>query len=368
MAAPKLGKTWTITPNLRNAYTSLADTTGFVLFENKKAMKLAGWTVKWTCDGATGPASDGDNTDRWASKADADTRGASAAAAQSFAVMQNLDGVQVLLTFQGASDFSARISFSPSGLFVRAGTVTRQPTATDEIVIQPVGNSIANSTTSGDRVITIWCSDDTKAWSCAIYRAGALSQYIGVEQVLNLCADNVFGTTGANNIPYVGFRFTTLTRALGAGNPCDTWANVAIGATNAAGFSCRVYTNSTLQGCRAIGSAFIASHTPGTSIGANATLTQADAPPLQGLAGKLMTPIYLVGERTANLDGLLGIAIDWWQMVTSSTAVPAAGDMIGGYEPADVVGVDPVRTNWLIALGGAVIRPWKNVAASLETT
>lgn len=368
MTAPKLSKAWTITPNKRNAYTSLADTSGYVLYENKAAMKLAGWTVVWTCDGSTGPASDGDHTDRWLSKADADSRGANASSAQSFAVLQNVDGVQVLLAFQGANDYNVRISFSPSGLFARAGTPTNQPTATDEIIIQPVGNSIANTTTSGDRVMSIWCSDDTRNWCFAVYRAGTLQNYVGVEQVINLCANNVFGTTGSNNIPYVGFRFTTTTRALGAGNPCDTWANVAIGATNALGFSARVFTNSTLQALRAIGSAFIASHVPGTSIAAAATGTVADKPPLQGGAGSLMVPIYLVGEKNANLDGLLGICIDWWQMIASTTAVPAVADSIPGFEYTDDVNVDPVRSNWLISLGGAVIRPWRNAAASLEIT
>ena len=82
MPAPILTKTWTIFPNLRRPFTSLADSTGWFFYENKTKMLAAGWTVKFTCNGTTGPSGAGDTTDRWLSIANASTRGASAATAQ----------------------------------------------------------------------------------------------------------------------------------------------------------------------------------------------------------------------------------------------------------------------------------------------
>lgn len=369
MVAPILTKSWTITPNVRQAYVSLADTVGYVLYQNKAAMVAAGWTVKWTCDGTTGPASDGDNTDRWLSKADADNRGASASAAQSFAVLQNQQGVQVLLAFQGAADHNARISFSPSGSFARAGTVTFQPTASDELVIQPPGDTLVNSTTSGDRVMTIWNTTDTRNWCFALFRANTLLTYVGVERINNLCFQNIFGTTGSNEIPYVGYRFLSGSRATGAGNPLDTWPNVAAGATGMLGFVARVFTGGALRALRAIGIGPNAAFVPGTSITvANAGTFTTDKPALQNGTTSPMWPVYLVGERTANLDGVLGYPFDWWQMLTGTITVPAVGDFIPGWDPGDTPGVTPVRTNWLVSLGPAIVRPWRNAAVSLETT
>lgn len=372
MAAPLLSKVWTVTPNVRKVYSSLANTVGWCLYQNKARLVAAGWTVKWTCDGATGPATDGDNTDRWASETDADNRGANASAAQSFAVLQNSDGLQVLLAFQGAADHNARIAYSPGGLYARAGTVTFQPTATDEVVIHAPGDSLVNSTTSGDRVMSIWTTADTKHWSFALFRAAATINIVGVELVNNLAPNNVFGTTGSNNIPYIGYRYTNASRASSLGSPCDAWPNVASGATGALGAQARIYTGATLRTTRLCGGLISVSHVPGTSSnGAGVTaagVTAAGKPAIQNSLSSPILPVYLFGEKTANLDGLLGYPIDWWQVVTATNTVPATADFVPGYEPGDTVGVTPVRSNWLVALGSAMLRPWKNAAASLETT
>ncbi len=366
MASPFLTRTWTVTPNIRQAYVSLADTVGYVLYQNKAALVAAGWTVKWTCDGTTGPASDGDNTDRWLSKTDADNRGANASAAQSFAVLQNSDGVQVLLAFQGAADHNARLSFSPSGSFARAGTVTFQPTATDEIVFHAPGDSLVNSGTSGDRVMTIMTSSDTRAWRFVLFRASAILAYCGVERVSNLCANNIFGTTGSNNIPYVGFRFLTGTRGTSLGGPVDAWPNVAVGATGALGFAARIFTGGALRAVRLMGTNYVVGHLVGNAVTTFGRGQFAStAPALQGGAVSPLLPMYLWGEAAANLDGLAGTLVDWWQMVTSSATVPAVSDFVPGYDPGDNP-VSPVRTNWLVALGPGIVIPWRNAAASLE--
>src|SRR5712671_6970587 len=103
MSGPLLTKAWTITPNVRNTYTSLNDMAGWWFYNNHVAIK-AKWTLKWTCDGTTGPTSAGDATDRLTDKTKCETRGAAAGNAQSFAVYSNADGVQLKITYQGATD------------------------------------------------------------------------------------------------------------------------------------------------------------------------------------------------------------------------------------------------------------------------
>jgi len=91
---------------------------------------------------------------------------------------------------------------------------------------------------------------------------------------------------------------------------------------------------------------------------------QATTPALQ--AGTLPCfPWIPSGEKTASLDGLLGYPYDWWIAYSGNLTIPAFNDVMPGYEPGDVPGVDPTRTNWFITIGPTMIRPWKNVAAAM---
>lgn len=67
---------------------SLNDTMARFLFGIKNFLVATlGYTVKYTCDGTTGPTSANDHTDRWVSFSNCTTRGANAASAQSFVVL-----------------------------------------------------------------------------------------------------------------------------------------------------------------------------------------------------------------------------------------------------------------------------------------
>lgn len=371
MTAPQLLKTWTVTPNLRRAYVSLLDETSWLLYQNKAAMKLAGWTVRSSCNGVTGPANGSDTTDRWASEANVVTRATVAAAAQSWVVMQNADSVQVLLTFQGASDDIARIAFSPAGLYILAGTTTQQPTAADEIVVS-AGNSLVNATTSLDRVMSIWTSSDTKQWCFAIFRSSTLLNYIGVEKINNLCYPAAIFGTGTVEIPYAGFRHTVVSRLGTVGAILNSASATALGAAGWTGQAGRVFTLATSRTNRFGGGYIINQSTAGSNVnGDTLDITScffSTIPAMQGGlgGGSPLLPIYWSGEKAANLDGLVGYPIDWWQMVTSALTTPALGDFVPGYDPADTPGVTAVRSNWLVALGAACVRPWRNAGATLE--
>jgi hypothetical protein len=363
----KLTKDWTITPNLRNAYVSLADMTGWLLYQNKAAMLAAGWTIKWTSDGTTGPSGVGDTTDRWTTKTEASTRGANAASPQSYAVVQNADGVQVLLTFQGATDDIGRISYSPTGVFTLDVTTTHQPTAADEMVVA-AATSLVDNSVDGDRVLTIWCSDDTLHWSHVVARAGSFNHLIGVERINSLCGPGVFA------VPYVGYRHTSFDRGNNPPavnpNPVGAITGTAVGAANFRGVFARVFTAAAFRTVR-VGAGFL--NFTMTADGFTRTFNNANNPltsPTPGFQnGRTpLTPLFWTGEKAANLDGFLGSPIDWWLSHSDNNdTTPALGNFFPGYDPADNPLVDPERTNWLVALGSSVVRPWRNAAPVLRS-
>lgn len=361
--APITSKSWTINPNVRNAFVSLNDMAAWWMFNNFDTLRQRGWTVKYTCDGTTGPTSGSDHTNRLASKANCTTRGAAAGNAQSFGVLTNADGVDLMLTYQGASDDILRISYSPGGLFTPAGTSNQQPTATDEVVISN-GNTIVNATASLDRVMSIWTSDDTKAWSMALFRSNAIVNVMGLELVTDLCTSGVFVPK-----PYVGYRMTNVNRGSGGdiGTPVGGVSGTAVGTAGHLGMCARVTTAATSRITRVGGGEITIAPLAGNVCGVGAVF-QATPPALQAGVGSPLFPIYWSGEKAANLDGFIGYPIDWWQMITSSLASPAAGDFTPGYEVGDTPGVSSQRTNWFVSLGSAMTRPWKNAAVSLERT
>lgn len=368
MPAPILTKTWTVSPNLRRGFTSMTDMMGWFLYENKTKLLAAGWTIKFTCDGTTGPTGPSDTTDRWASIANASTRGTAAATVQSYAVLQNSDGVQILLTYQGAGvsptgDDIGRISYSPGGLFVLASPSTNQPTATDEVVTS-AANSLVVSAASQDRVMHIWATPDTKHWSCVLARAGSIQAAIGIERVISYCGANVF------TVPYVGYRHNIFAKVVSPnsanGSPCGAIETTAVGTTGYRGTHARVFTNAVSRIVR-VGTGFVnpAGAADGFTRTFNDPFMASNYPALQGGATAPCYPIAWSGEKSTNLDGILGSPIDWWLAHTAQTGVPFASNMLPGFDVGDNPLVDPVRSNWLVSIGAEMVRPWRNAAAAM---
>jgi hypothetical protein len=360
MTALQLTKDWSINPNVRNAYTTLADMAGWYIYQNHAWLISHGWTVKWTSDGVTGPASAADHTDRIVSNAAASVRAAVAAAPQSYTVLTNADGVDFMFTFQGATDDVIRISYSIGGLFTLAGTTTHQPTATDETVFCQ-GNSVVNGTAGLDRVMTIWAADDGTAWTNLLWRNNVFQTALGFDKCVSVCYPGVFDQ------PYIAYRFNSFTRSNSPGGSGPTYDphNVAPGAAGWFGSLARVFTNGAARLTRLGAGTILMSNIPNSG-----TLIEdvflSTAPALQGGTMPFF-PWFPSGEKTANLDGLLGYPHDWWIGYSNNIGTPAFNDVMPGYEPGDVPGVDPVRTAWFITIGSTMIRPWKNVAAAMLT-
>lgn len=377
MAAPQTTKNWSISPNNRRAYTSLIDQVGYFAYTNKTRLLANTWTHVWSCDGTTGPTDASDHTDRITGVATFATRATVAAAAQSWYVLQNPDGVQLMICYQGASDDIARISYSASGAFALAGTTTNQPTASDEIVFCGA-SSIVNSGTSLDRVLQIWCAADGTAWRCVVFRNSAIIVSLTLEKVSPIVGASTFP------VPYVASKFTVMSRVNWAGTS-DVQATVNLtpaiayigsgglqtpGIANSKGWFGRVFTASASRACRMFGLPYL-TNISGWSVGSNmdgAMVSSGSVPASTGGTGALCWPIILVGEKTANLDGPWGTTIDWYQVITNSVSSPALGDMMPGYEIGDTPGSSPAspRTNWWTAIGAAALWPWKNVAGTME--
>lgn len=370
MTAIQLQKNWSINPNVRNAYVSLADMSGWFIYENHSWLITHGWTVKFTSNGTTGPSSGADTTDRIISKTAASTRGANATSVQSWSVLTSADGLQILFAFQGATDDIIRLSYSPGGLFVINGTDSRfQPTATDEVVWS-TGNSVVNAGTSLDRVMTIWASNDGTAWSNILFRNNATQTMLGLEKVNSACAPGVF------SVPYIAYRYTSFDRTNNPTNltaaPTSDPHNVAAGATGWFGGLARVFTLGAARTTRLGGGTLALNYIEGQSNQIVQTFLS-NSPALQNGSMPLL-PWFLTGEKASALDGFLGTPIDWWIGYSASLGTPAFNDFIPGFDPGDVPGVSggqtgigDVRTNWFIAIGSTVIRPWKNAAASILT-
>jgi hypothetical protein len=368
MPSGQLVKAWSISPNVRNVFTTMIDMAGWFIFKNHEFLITKGWTVIGTSNGVTA-AFDGGGGDRIISAAAASVRGASAAAPQSWTVLRNADLVEILITYQGAGasptgDDIIRISYSPAAHFVLAVTTTHQPTATDEVVIS-AANSVVNATASLDRVMTIWASDDSKHWSCAIFRSAATLGIFGVERLAaSYCA------TGILDVPYFGYRYTATsqdrTTTMGT-TPNGDVSATAVGGGGWSGTCSRVFTNLASRLIRVGAGDLFISSTAGSTPGVSSEVFTTSTPTMHG-SGCPLIPLIWSGELSANLSGFFGTPLDWWWTVTTSLTLPTRADFLPGYEPADIVGVDPQRTNWLVALGSCMIRPWRNAAATFQVT
>ncbi len=175
MSLPAFVKTWSFSlNNATGAFVSLVDTVSQVLYGMKNFLVATmGSTVWGSCDGTTG-----DNTDRWASKANVVTRGASTAAANSWCVF-TWSGGQVCLSYVGATDDIARMSFSFGSKFTLAGTPTNTPTATDEVVF--FATSLINATATLQRVWSVIAASDRSIFRGVVYRNSVMVECFGVE-------------------------------------------------------------------------------------------------------------------------------------------------------------------------------------------
>ena len=320
MALPTVTKTW-INSNPRLSYVSLNGVMSQYLFQIKAFLKTNGYAVKGSCDGTTGAM---DGVDRWASAANCTTRGTAAGTSQSWIVLVDANGNNILLAYQGATDDVARLSFSPGGLMIAAGTPAQQPTATDEQVLFSA-TSIINATTSNDRMLFCWVSSDKKSCRFAIARAGVwVGVTWGVEDVQSTVANGPIFTPNTWGFAFLpGSLNATFYASPGYSvNTRGGYARIVVGGTP---FNCQCF--------------------PGFETYATVATTWGNIKtPLQGAVGYPMFPIG-IGTSTTNAEGKVGNLTDWWFGRTTATD----GDVYGSLQFL------------VVGSSGGVVWPWDGV-------
>lgn len=322
MTMPAVQKTWLISANNRISYVSLNATMGAFLYGLKQYLKTQGYTVAGSCNGTTGAM---DGVDRWASPANAQTRFGGTAGAQSWIVLTDGNGVQILFTYDGTADNLATFGFSPGALYVVAATPTFKPTATDEQLVL-TSTDLINATTSSDRTWFCWVDNLHKSFRVIVARAGVfVGQLWGVELVASKV---VSGVTTATWTPAVwGFgmpvnndNITTVGQQWGLARPSTS------------GTPRNAICKATIE-----------------NLGGNVVmgiLCVANRNELQGATGIPVIPIGLCSTDT-NTQGKLGDLYDWWMGRVSGGA---DGDL---YDSRKYLAIAGIRGS-----GGNGLWPW----------
>jgi hypothetical protein len=323
MALPTVVKTWTISPNNRITFVSLLDTTQRYALGVKNFLKTNGYTVKGSCTAGTGAM---DGVDRWTVSTDVTPRGTISAASQAWFVLTDGNGCDLLLDFQGGTDDVFRVAFSPTGVYVAAGTANNAPTATDEQVI--LSTTWIAATASADRLWNGWVDSQKKLCRFAIARSGA---WVGSEWGLELTTPRVV-------------------------SPPATWSPAVWGFNYVPNVN--FFSNSTVTG---IAAPVIASVRVSVSVqmglevyGASDTQWQNIQTEAQGANGYPMWPFY-IGTNTTNAEGKLGDLIDWW---LGRTTTVADGDTYGTLQFINMNGSGNP---------GGVVWPWNGATTPVLT-
>lgn len=323
MPLPLVTKTWSVSANNRVPFVSLNNTMAKLLFGVKAFLKAQGYTVAGSSNGTTGAM---DGVDRWSTFSDAATRGATTVAAQSWIVLVDGNGVQILLAYVGASDDLARLAFSAGALYVAAGTPTFSPTATDETAYS-TANSLINALTTGDRIWNCFVDSTRRLFRVAVLRQDNLTAHMwGVERVNSvITASNVVWTQ-----PVWGFAVT----------PGAQLFNVAVGSTRVV-ISSNPVTVTMTFGIEAFGSASLFGTAQPEAQGG-----QANGYPIFTIS---------IGSSTASARGKYGNLIDWWMGRTTGAQ---DGDTYGNLQLIGYAGFSAVNT-------GNVLWPWDGATAPM---
>lgn len=187
--------------NQRISFSSVVAVMGGYISGIGNFLVSKGYTVVGSSDG-TSAAMDGVN--RCTTAAGYAVQGASATSAQSWLCLRAANGAQTLFCYQGSQVWTGRVSFSPGGLFVLAGTATFQPTATDEQVFIAAGTDLVNSNASNDRIFNVWVDSAANGWRACLFR---LNVMVGTAMGVELFDTSFLQTPVSAPVPVWGFAY-----------------------------------------------------------------------------------------------------------------------------------------------------------------
>jgi hypothetical protein len=317
-AIPAYVKTWTQllttgTPGQRITFSSVTQVMGQCAVDIKAFLLASSGSISvlWTCDGTTGPTSSSDHTDRVTTQANFAVQTAAGATATSYYVLTDGNGGQLLVAYTSATAAldQARISYSPTGSYVLAGTSTHIPTAADELVISN-NVTIVGTTTSADRILHGLCTSDGKNYRFGIWRTAALiGPAWGVE---TFSLDSSVAATVSPVVTAWVMDAATLI----APNVSSMYNAVSASAHQAL---VRAVVSSVQKLCTAVYQTIV--------VGGNAGPTgSTNQPELQGTAGFIPWPTFIY-STLATATGPLGTLIDFWVAAPVGFAI---GDGFGG--------------------------------------
>jgi hypothetical protein len=299
MGMPTASLSWDFTKlNQRETYSSVNDATAFTFFTMWRYwIDTLGWTIKYTCNGTTGPSSSSDHTDRLTAKSNCTTRGASTTAAQSFGVATDGAGVDHLLAYVGAGtsptgDDLFYIAHSPTGAYVPAATATNTPTATDQVL--DMNSLTLVGTGAVDRVISMCGTTDKKNFRLWVYSNATLQREYFVERGSSVVL-SAFGWTD----PLVVGQWT----AVGASTPSTAGHGLGVAGSGAQGSASNAYAK--------IGGTIVSVGGGGEQyLNGSGSSTFATANP-ELLGASPIVPLVFA-TKTTNFEGKMANRVDAW--------------------------------------------------------
>lgn len=330
MGFPAKAKTWTISYNNAITGASLNAMMGDYLFTLSQFYLANGLTCKGSCDGVTG-AMDGVN--RWAAAANCTTRGATTANANSWMVMTDGSGVNILLSYVGSSDDIAYIAFSIGGLYVAAGTPANTPTATDELILASATTVINNTAAATQRNMFMWVDSEAKLMRLLL-TLQTTNTPCGIAWGVELFDSSLQDKTISPSVWGFAFAGSAGEFSLGPGTTTGF-----MGAFSQAVRGGRTRVNG--QPCNMNGS--IQQFTTAGSFALPWSNVQTE---LQGTVGYPIWGPLRVGSVTAGFNGIVANLFDWWTCrYVNNNALSSAGDT---YDAQNFVAV---------GLGGGLLWP-----------
>ncbi len=313
MAFPVKSKTWTISYNNAITGASLNAMMGNYLFAVSQFYLAHGYTCKGSCDGVTG-AMDGVN--RWASAANCITRGATTANANSWMVLVDANGCNILMSYVGATDDIAIIAYSRAGLYVAAGTPANTPTATDELVLASATTVINNTAAATQRNLFMWVD--------------SASQMMRVLLTLQT-TDNPCGITWGVEVFDATLQDKTISPSVWGFAYSGSGGFFGVGSGTSAGFMgaySQVAGNYQGGRIRVNGSAVNINGGIIYSAGAGAfSLPWCNlTPELQGGVGYPIWGPLRLGSSTSGFTGMVAQLFDWWTCRYNNLTTSNAGD------------------------------------------
>jgi len=297
MTLPTVAQTWIISPNNRIPFVTVNDTVSKYLFGLKQFLVANGYTVKGSSNGVTASPNSTlitDGVDRWVTAANVTTRASVTGAAQSWIVLHDGNGVDILLTYLGSTDDVFRVAYSVGNLWTTQATGTFQPTATDAVIVTTGSSMVASSGTISDRIWFGWVDSTNKLCRFCVASAGG---WVGSSWAVELFTPEIAAGPAAITPSIWGHCINVPSAPLLNGTSIGITRAVVASTTSA---SDNVYFGMEWTG--------LASNILGII-----------KPELQGAPGYPIYPLGLAVYQAVR-SGKIGMLIDWWQGRTDCPA------------------------------------------------